>query len=58
MKIGELAKIAKCSAETIRFYEKEGLESIDPEVTSRCLMIKDIILIVPGGGSCYGTNQH
>jgi Cd(II)/Pb(II)-responsive transcriptional regulator len=25
MKIGELAKIAKCSAETIRFYEKEGL---------------------------------
>lgn len=25
MKIGELAKIAKCSVETIRFYEKEGL---------------------------------
>lgn len=25
MKIGELAKIALCSVETIRFYEKEGL---------------------------------
>lgn len=25
MRIGELAKIAKCSVETIRFYEKEGL---------------------------------
>ncbi|WP_027467302.1 Cd(II)/Pb(II)-responsive transcriptional regulator [Deefgea rivuli] len=25
MKIGELAKIAQCSVETIRFYEKEGL---------------------------------
>jgi len=25
MKIGELAKAAKCSVETIRFYEKEGL---------------------------------
>jgi Cd(II)/Pb(II)-responsive transcriptional regulator len=25
MKIGELAKIAHCTTETIRFYEKEGL---------------------------------
>ena len=25
MKIGELAKLAKCSTETIRFYEKRGL---------------------------------
>ncbi|WP_434777353.1 Cd(II)/Pb(II)-responsive transcriptional regulator [Neisseria sp. Ec49-e6-T10] len=25
MKIGELAKIAHCTVETIRFYEKEGL---------------------------------
>ena len=25
MKIGELAKIAPCTTETIRFYEKEGL---------------------------------
>lgn len=25
MKIGELAKIANCSVETIRYYEKEGL---------------------------------
>src|SRR5471032_3513302 len=25
MKIGELAKMAQCSTETIRFYEKEGL---------------------------------
>ncbi|MGB6103264.1 MAG: Cd(II)/Pb(II)-responsive transcriptional regulator [Pusillimonas sp.] len=25
MKIGELAKVARCSTETIRFYEKEGL---------------------------------
>jgi Cd(II)/Pb(II)-responsive transcriptional regulator len=25
MKIGELAKIARCTPETIRFYEKEGL---------------------------------
>lgn len=25
MKIGELAQIAQCSVETIRFYEKEGL---------------------------------
>ncbi|WP_255573582.1 Cd(II)/Pb(II)-responsive transcriptional regulator [Deefgea tanakiae] len=25
MKIGELARIAQCSVETIRFYEKEGL---------------------------------
>ncbi|QKJ66114.1 Cd(II)/Pb(II)-responsive transcriptional regulator [Deefgea piscis] len=25
MKIGELAKLAQCSVETIRFYEKEGL---------------------------------
>ena len=25
MKIGELAQLAKCTTETIRFYEKEGL---------------------------------
>lgn len=25
MKIGELARIANCSTETVRFYEKEGL---------------------------------
>jgi len=25
MKIGELAKIAHCTTETIRFYEKEAL---------------------------------
>jgi len=25
MKIGELADAAKCSTETIRFYEREGL---------------------------------
>lgn len=25
MKIGELAKVARCTTETIRFYEKEGL---------------------------------
>ena len=25
MKIGELAKVAKCTTETIRFYEKKGL---------------------------------
>ncbi|WP_438397145.1 Cd(II)/Pb(II)-responsive transcriptional regulator [Caballeronia sp. DA-9] len=25
MKIGELAKLARCTTETVRFYEKEGL---------------------------------
>ena len=25
MKIGELAKVAQCTAETVRYYEKEGL---------------------------------
>ena len=25
MKIGELAKVAQCTAETVRYYEQEGL---------------------------------
>lgn len=32
MKIGALAQVAKCSVETIRYYEKEGLLS-EPERT-------------------------
>ncbi|MCY0388400.1 Cd(II)/Pb(II)-responsive transcriptional regulator [Robbsia sp. Bb-Pol-6] len=32
MKIGELAKITRCTTETIRFYEKEGL-MLDAERT-------------------------
>ncbi|MGV7242057.1 Cd(II)/Pb(II)-responsive transcriptional regulator [Caballeronia sp. M23-90] len=32
MKIGELAKTARCTTETIRFYEKEGL-MVDAERT-------------------------
>lgn len=32
MKIGELAQIAQCTVETIRYYEKEGLIS-EPERT-------------------------
>jgi DNA-binding transcriptional MerR regulator len=27
MKIGELAQVAQCTVETIRYYEKEGLIS-------------------------------
>lgn len=33
MKIGELAQIAQCSVETVRYYEKEGLLS-EPERTA------------------------
>ncbi|GAB3245111.1 Cd(II)/Pb(II)-responsive transcriptional regulator [Chitinimonas naiadis] len=33
MKIGELAQVAQCTVETIRYYEKEGLLS-EPERTA------------------------
>lgn len=33
MKIGELAQVARCTVETIRYYEKEGLIS-EPERTA------------------------
>lgn len=44
MKIGELAKAANCSTETIRFYEKEGLLSAPDRNDSNYRSYRDIHL--------------
>ena len=33
MKIGELAQVAQCTVETVRYYEKEGLLSAPPRTS-------------------------